>query len=162
MKTLIVFLCLSTCAVAQKMHVKVLERSFDGTPYTRLVPGIVLNNGNATANCSAYGNVANCSGASNGSSIILPPHEVSGVMAHRQMLLLLPDGRRVGVYCDDHLKGAKIHYCHNPGTDELEAKFSGQKVKLTWRLGWDAKRKDSETYIVGPVYPAPTSAPPKP
>jgi hypothetical protein len=162
MKSLLVFLCLSTCAVAQKMHVKVLGHSINETPYTRMVPGIVMNNGTASANCGAYGNTANCSGAGNGSSISLPAHEVSGTMTHIELLLLLPDGRRVGVYCNDHPKGAKMHFCQNPGTDELEANFSGANVKLTWGVGLDGKKKASETYVVGRVYPAPASTPAKP
>jgi len=147
------------------MHVKVLEHRINGAAYTRVVPGIGLSNGNATANCGANGSVANCSATSNGTSIYLPPQVVSGMLEHIEMLLLLPDGRRVGVYCNDRTKlmqpltgPRRIQACKNPEVDELEADFSGKNVKLTWGVGLDGKKKESETYIVGPVYPAPTPA----
>jgi hypothetical protein len=155
---LLMMLCVP--AFAQKMHVKVVEHTIDGTPYTRVVPGIGLSNGNATANCGAYGSGANCSATSNGNSIYLPPQAVSGMMAHIQILLLLPDGRRVGVYCNDRviMLGPRTRPCKNPLVDEFEADFSGKNVKLTWGVGLDGKEKESETYTVGPVYPAPTPA----
>jgi len=81
------------------------------------------------------------------------------------MLLLLTDGRRVGVYCNDHiiLMGPRIHACKNPEVDEFEADFSsGEKVKLTWGVGLDGKKKVSEDYIVGKVFPASPPEPIKP
>ncbi len=162
MKTaVLLFLCCAS-AFAQKMHVKVLAHTVDGSSVMRVVPGMTLNNGNANANCVAYGNSANCSGAASGSSVSLPAHTQETTLAHIQMLLLLPDGRRVGVYCNDKDVGVlqqRIHACKNPETEELEANFSGKNVKLTWGVGLDGKKKESQTYIVGPIYPAPQSKP---
>lgn len=127
----------------------------------RTIPGIGLGNANVNANCATYGNLANCSGAASDNSVYLPAHTQELTLAHIQMLLLLPDGRRVGVYCNDHPpKGRplQIHVCKNPEVDEFEANFSGEKVKLTWGVGLDGQKKESETYIVGPVYPAPVSS----
>lgn len=155
-------LLLCVPAFGQKMHVKVLEHTVDGRSYTRVVPGVVINNGNANANCGAYGNTANCSGASSGTTISAPAHRQEGMLAHIQMLLLLPDGRRVGVYCNDKDVGVlqqRIHACKNPEVDEFEADFSGKNVKLTWGVGLDGKKKESQIYIVGPVYPTPAAKP---
>lgn len=161
---LALLLLLTVPVTAQKMHVKVIEHSVDGKQFTRLIPGIGLSNGSATANCGAYGNTANCSATSAGNSVYLPAHTIELSMAHIQMLLLLPDGRRVGVFCNDHFGSfaqSRLHTCKNPEVAELDADFSGDKVKLTWGVGLDGKKKESETYTVGPVYPAPT-APAKP
>ena len=155
-------LLLCVPAFGQKMHVKVLEHTIDGRSVTRVVPGIVMNNGNASANCGAYGNTANCSGSSNGTSVSVPAHTISGTMAHIEMLLLLPEGRRVGVYCNDKDVGVlqqRIHACKNPEVAEFDADSSGKNVKLTWGVGLDGKKKESQTYIVGPVFPAPTAKP---
>jgi hypothetical protein len=154
-------------AAAQKLHVKVLAHTVDGKSVMRVVPGVNLSSGNANANCAAYGNSANCSSGASGNTVSIPARTQEVTMAHIQMLLLLPDGRRVGVYCNDHARpGAPLytHYCKNPEVDEFEANFSGDKVKLTWGVGLDGKKKVSEAYVVGPVYPAPTEPtdPPKP
>jgi hypothetical protein len=161
MKTLVLLLlCLPACA--QKMHVKVVAHTVDGRSVMRVIPGMTLNNGNANANCGSYGNSVNCSGTTSGNSVSLPSRTQETTLAHIQMLLLLPDGRRVGVYCNDKDVGLlqqRIHACKNPETDELEANFSGKNVKLTWGVGLDGKKKESQTYIVGPVYPAPAAQP---
>jgi hypothetical protein len=154
---LVVCLPIAAPTFAQKMHVKVLTHTVDGTSVVRFVPGIGISNGAANANCAAYGNSANCSGTAAGSSIYVPAHTQDLTLSHIQMLLLLPDGRRVGVSCNDHAVGlakARIHACKNPEVDEFESDFSGDKVKLTWGVGLDGKKKESETYIVGPVFPA--------
>jgi len=152
MKALAVFLILCIPAFGQKMEVKVVRHFVDGHPYTRMVPGIGIGNANATANFNSYGATANGSA----SSIYMPPHTIGGSLNHIDMLLLLPDGRHVRVYCDDHFKGlaqVRVQYCKNPESDELGADFSGEKVKLTWGVGIDGKKKESQTFIVGKVFP---------
>ena len=131
MKTAALLLLCCLPAFAQKMHVKVLTHTVDGRSYTRTFPGLGSSKGNANANCGVYGNSANCSGAASGNSISVPAHTQGETLAHIQMLLLLPDGRRVGVYCNDKDVGelrVRIHACKNPETDEMEADFSGKNV----------------------------------
>jgi len=162
MRKFLAVMLLCVPVAAQKMHVKVAAQTIDGVPFTRYVPGIGLNNGNASANCAVYGNTANCSGSSTGSSIYLPSHTVSGSLRHVEMLLLLPDGRSTVVYCNDHLWGltqAHLAACKNPEVDGVDADFSGDKVKLTWGVGLDGKKKESQTFIIGKVFPAPIPAP---
>lgn len=151
MKTIALVLCLlSSCAFGQKMSVKVLNHTDNGIPYRRFVPGMIFGRSNATA----YGNSASVSG----SAVGMPAHEIEGVLKNIELLLKLPDGRTVKVSCTDHKKIGmdpnRIHFCKEPQTDELEANFSGAKVKLTWGVGIDGKKKESDTYMVGPVYPA--------
>jgi hypothetical protein len=157
MKALLLLL-ICVPAVAQKLHVKVLEHSVNGTPFTKFVPGVSYSNGTTQANVNSYGNTATGTATSSGTSIYTPPHTVQVVVGHVDMVLLLPDGRRVAVSCDDHFWGltqAHQHYCKNPEVDEFEADFSGDKVKLKWGIGIDGKKTESETYRVGKVYPAP-------
>ncbi len=47
--------------------------------------------------------------------------------------------------------------CKNPTVDELEANFSGDKVKLTWVAGMGGKKKDSEMFTILRIFPDPTS-----
>ena len=75
------------------------------------------------------------------------------------MTLLLPDGRRVDVGCEDRPRGLtkfSRHSCKNPTADELEANFSGDKVKLSWREDGGGKKRECETFLVLRVLPAPT------
>ena len=150
---LLLLLCVP--AVAQKLHVKIDKRRVNGVPFTRYVPGIGLSNGSATVN----GNTANASG----SSIYAPPHTVEGSLTNIELLLLLPDGRSAAVFCGTHFSGlyqSRRHDCKYPEVDELEADFSGEKVKLTWGVGLDGKKKVSETYLIQKVYPATEPAKP--
>ena len=112
-------------AFGQKMRVKLLMKTVDGKTYTRVVPGIGSSNSNANVNCGGY---AGCSGTASGSSVYMPAHTQEVDLNHTEMLLLLPDGRRVGVYCNDHTVGlTRFHNCKKPEVDEFEADFSGPK-----------------------------------
>ena len=161
LKHLAIVVLLCAPAVAQKLHVKVARHSVDGVPFTAYLPGFGMNNGNATA----AGTSTTASATSSGSSVYLPAHTVSGVLAHIEMTLMLPDGRSVEVTCDDHFgkfAQSRRYNCKNPIADELDADFSGDKVKLTWGVGLDGKKKESETYFVGKVMPTPLTSPQKP
>jgi hypothetical protein len=94
----VLLLCLPSAA--QKIHVKVVSHTVNAQSYTRLVPGIGLASGNANANCIG----GNCNASSFGNSIYLPAHTMSRTFNHIEMLLLLPDGRRVEVFCYDHAR----------------------------------------------------------
>jgi len=151
MKTLLLaLLLLSSCAFGQKLHVKIISHRIAGQEYSRYVPGIGFNNGNATANCGAYGNNVNCSGAASGHSIYMPAHVVNDYVRDIDMVLLLPDGRKAFVGCQDRLRTAwkRPHLCKNPTADEAEADFSGEKVKLKWGVGIDGKKTKSETFTI--------------
>jgi hypothetical protein len=146
MKTLALLLLLCAPAFAEKMAVKVIAHSIDGKEYTRVVPGFAAGDGNALANSYST------------SSIYAPARAVQDSLTDIVMTLLLPDGRKIFVGCEDHSRGlSKRHNCKNPTTDTLEADFSGDNVKLRWAADIDGKKKDSETFTILKILPAPTS-----
>jgi hypothetical protein len=148
MKTLALLLFLCSPAFAEKVNVKVVEHTVGGTEYTQPLPDVSLGNGSESADSYSTSSV-----------YVPPPHSVQNSLTDILMTLLLPDGRRVLVGCEDHLSGltkANRHNCKNPTADELEANFSGDKVKLSWVAGFGGKKKDSETFMIVKVLPSPT------
>jgi hypothetical protein len=148
MKTLALLLLLCSPAFAEKVNVKVVEHTVGGTEYTQPVPSVSSGNGSEPADSYST------------SWVYVPPHSVQNSLTDILMTLLLPDGRRVLVGCEDHLSGltkANRHNCKNPTADELEANFSGDKVKLSWVAGLGGKKKDSETFMIVKVLPSPTN-----
>jgi hypothetical protein len=158
---LLLLTALSSPALAEKMNVKVIKHSVGGAEFAK--PESVLSGGgSASTNCSTYSNAANCfsSSSTSSSTLYVPPETGQVSVSDIVMTLLLPDGRKIDVGCEDHLGGstkANRHDCKNPTVDNLEANFSGSKVKLTWVAGFGGK-KESQTFIVLQVLPAPTSA----
>jgi hypothetical protein len=148
MKTLALLLLLCSPAFAEKMNVKVVDHTVGGTEYTQPLPGVSSGNGSSSADSYST------------NSFYVPPHSVQNSLTDILMTLLLPDGRRVLVGCEDHLSGltkANRHNCKNPTADELEANFSGDKVKLSWVAEFGGKKKDSETFMIVKVLPSPTN-----
>jgi hypothetical protein len=64
----------------------------------------------------------------------------------------LPDGRIALVNCvSRHSTGGNYinrHSCGMPMTQHAEADFNGQSAKLSWPVGSDGNKTDSETYRV--------------
>jgi hypothetical protein len=148
MKTLALLLLLCSTALAEKVNVKVVEHTVGGTEYTQPVPAVSSRDGSESADSYST------------SWVYVPPHSVQNSLTDILMTLLLPDGRRVLVGCEDHLSGltkANRHNCKNPTADELEANFSGDKVKLSWVAVLGGKKKDSETFLIVKVLPSPTN-----
>jgi hypothetical protein len=154
------FLCLS--ASAEKMNVKVIQHTVGSSAFTQFRPGFSTVNSSASANCAAYGNSASCAGTGSTSGFSVPSRTVQGSLSDIFMTLLLPDGRTVDVACQDHFWGLSNnrHNCKNPMTDDLEADFSGDKVKLHWVAGIGGKKKDSETFSIMKIFPATAQAKP--
>ncbi len=161
MKTLALLLCLcSAVAVAEKMTVEVIAHTVGGSPYTQSAPGMAGSNGGSSATCGADGS-ANCAGSSSTSSVFLPTRPDRATLTDIVMTLLLPDGRRVDVGCEDRPGGfikRRGHNCKNPTVTRLEADFSADKVKLTWSADGGGKKKDSETFTVLRILPASTAS----
>ena len=134
MKTLAALLLLTTSAFAEKMHVKVIRHDVDDKPSTQSSQGV------ASGNASTYV-------SSSTSSIFMPAHVADESITAITRTMLLPDGRKVAVGCQDHLSGLrKKHNCKNPWTENLEAQFEGEKVKLSWLAELGTNKKESETY----------------
>jgi hypothetical protein len=148
---------LASPAFAEKMNVRVLRHTVGDTDYTK-----IPDDGSSFANCDAYASTANCRGSSSTSTVSSPPQTAAGSLTDVLMTLLLPDGRTIDVGCEDHLRGltnAHRHNCKNPTTNDLEANFSGDKVKLTWVAEIGGKKKDSGRFTIIRIVPAPTSTP---
>jgi hypothetical protein len=148
MKTIALLLLLCAPAFAEKMAVKVIAHSIDGKEYTRIVPGFAAGDGNALANSYST------------SSVYAPAQAVQDSPTDIVMTLLLPDGRKIFVGCEVHFSGlskTNRHNCKNPTADTLEADFSRDNVKLRWAADIDGKKKDSETFTILKILPAPTS-----
>src|SRR5271154_1812906 len=162
MKVLLCLLILASPAFAEKMNVRVLRHAIGGTDYTRIIPGVVPDDGSSFGNCGAYASTADCHGSSSTSTVSSPPHAAAGSVTDVLMTLLLPDGRTIDVGCEDHLRGltnARRHDCKNPTTNDLEANFSGDKVKLTWVAEIGGKKKDSQMFTILRIVPTSTSTP---
>jgi hypothetical protein len=147
MRTLLCLFLLCAVASAEKLNVKVIDHHIGEEGSTKSAPG---GDANASAGCGAAGNAANCSSSSSGDSLYARDHEVPGSPNDIVMTLLLPDGRKVVVGCEDHLRGlakGHRHNCKSPMGNEMEANFSGSKAKLTWAVG-NGKKKDSETFLI--------------
>ena len=164
MKLFLCLLILASAAFAEKMNVRVLRHTVGDTDYTKIVSGLVSDDGSSFANCDAYASTANCHGSSSTSTVSSPPQTAAASLTDVLMTLLLPDGRTIDVGCEDHLSGltnARRHDCKNPTTNDLEANFSGDKVKLTWVAGIGRKKKDSGIFTILRIVPAaiPTPTP---
>lgn len=148
--------------MGQKMHVTIVGRSDSSHAYHGTVPGQSTTDTRGSADCTAYGNTANCSATSTSSTTYMPPRAVEYSVAGSMLRLLLPDGRMVDVACESKYQ-LKFDYvnrrsCRVPTTTQAEANFSGKHVKLEWIVSLDGKKKNSETYNIEIIYPAPSAA----
>jgi hypothetical protein len=146
-------------AFGQKMDVKIIQRQSGETDYSYVVPGHFSSNSNGSANCSAYGNTADCFASSTTNGYVAPPREVSYSVTGATFSLLLPDGRVAIVNCVSKFKermagpAGNHRSCRTPLVDNIEADFKGKKAKLYWPVSLDGKKFESETYKILAVLP---------
>lgn len=146
MRTLLCLFLLCSFAAAETLNVKVIDHHVgeDGDIKPASAP-------NASAGCGAYGNAAICSSSSSDDSLYAPTHDLQPSPTDIVITLLLPDGRKVVVGCEDRLQALAKHHrhsCKNPMGNDIVANFSGSKAKLTWPVGFNSKKKESETFII--------------
>jgi hypothetical protein len=112
----------------------------------------LFSQSNASANCFAAGNSANCSGSSTTTGSFTPPRPISYDVRGATFTLQLPDGRLVIVNCESKYKprGDFINRrsCRTPLVDDIEAEFDGDNAKLSWNVSIDGKKNESETYKI--------------
>jgi hypothetical protein len=138
-------------ATAQKFAVKIVDRQVSDTTYTYMVPGSVLTNSAATANCFGTQSVG-CSASDTTATTVLPPRSGAYNVRGATFTLLLPDRRVVVVNCESKYQ-LKFDYvnrrsCRIPLVDEIEAEFKGSDAKLRWVVSLDGKKTESETYKI--------------
>lgn len=140
-------------ASAQKVEVSVLYRQDSDVLYHAVVPGYSGPNADVTGACTLDPDPANCPDPKQ------IKNEVATPLIGTTLSLGLPDGRIAVVNCIDRhsANGNYInrHSCGMPLTPRAEAEFSGQSAKLSWSVGQDGKKTESETYRVVAVLAKP-------
>jgi len=138
---------------ATKLDVTVIDRQDSESGYSYIVPATAMASSTADASCSGTAANVNCSGSSRtsttGTPVLVGSYSVRGAT----LSLRLPDGRVAVVNCEskaNHTEwtGNAIRSCRIPSTDRLKAEFNGEKAKLTWTVGIDDKKTQSETYRI--------------
>jgi hypothetical protein len=131
---------------AQKIEVSVLYRQESDVLYHAVVPGYSGPNADVTGACTLDPDPANCPDPSQTKS------EVATPLIGTTLSLGLPDGRIAVVNCIDRhsAKGNYVnrHTCGMPLTQRAEAEFTGENAKLSWIVGADRQKIESETYRV--------------
>jgi hypothetical protein len=142
-------------ASAQKVQVSVLYRQDSDAIYRAIVPGYSGPNADVTGACLLDPDPVNC-----------PDSDQTGpanyILAGATLSLGLPDGRIAVVNCVNRYS-AKGNYvnrrsCGMPMVDRVEAEFNGKRARLTWRVGPDGKKTESETYKVVALLAKPTES----
>lgn len=140
--------------LAQNMRVTVVNRAGTETGFSRHIPGTSNSDSSGSAYCAS----GNCSANISSQSTYSDPHEESTSVNGSQLVLLLPDGRKAVIACDykrtiHSVTG--LRDCRVPPIDQIDAAFSGNKVKLSWSVSLDGKKKETETYKMVSVIAAP-------
>ena len=146
----------SGSAAAQKVPVNVLYRQDSDIVYHAVIPGYSGPNADVTGACTLDPDPANCPDASQiADAKGTPTYLLSGTT----LSLGLPDGRIALVNCVSR-HSANGNYinrrsCAMPLSERAEAEFAGQNAKLSWTVGSDSRKTESENYKVVAVLPKP-------
>lgn len=145
------------CARAEKVDASVLYRQDSDVAYHAVIPGYSGPNADITGACTLDPDPANCPAPSKTSG------EPTYTLIGTTLSLGLPDGRIAVVNCIDRHseKGNYInrHTCGMPLSQHVEADINGQNAKLTWRVGPDGKKTESENYKVVALLSRPAQQP---
>jgi len=135
-------------ASAQKVEASVLYRQDSDNRYIAIIPGYTGPESDITGACLLDPDPANCPQMDANGANGTPTYLVVGTT----LSLLLPDGRVALVNCQNRYssKGEYINRrnCGMPMVKQVEADFAGQTAKLTWPVGTDGKKSETETYKV--------------
>jgi hypothetical protein len=135
-------------ASAQKVEASVLYRQDSDNRYIAVVPGYSGPDADITGACMLDPDPANCPPVNATSENGSPNYLLVGTT----LSLLLPDGRVALVNCQNRYssKGNSINRrsCGMPMVPRVEAEITGPIAKLTWAIGTDGKKTESETYKV--------------
>lgn len=133
-------------ASAQKLDAMVLYRQDSDVAYIAYVPGYSSPQADITGACTLDPDPANCPNPN------AAPGDVNLTVVGTTLSLGLPDGRVAVLNCVNRYssKGTSINRrsCGMPLVQHVEADFDGRKAKLTWPVGQDGKKTESETYKV--------------
>lgn len=150
------FLISAVSAAAQKVPVNILYRQDSDIVYHAVIPGYSGPNADVTGACTLDPDPANCPDPNQSADAKgTPTYLLSGTT----LSLRLPDGRIALVNCVSR-HSANGNYinrrsCGIPLSERAEAEFVGQNAKLSWTLGTDSRKVESETYRVVAVLAKP-------
>jgi len=133
-------------ARAQKIEASVLYRQASDVAYHAVIPGYSGPNADITGACTLDPDPANCPSPSSSSG------EPTYTLIGTTLSLGLPDGRIALVNCIDR-HSAKGNYinrqsCGMPLGERVDVEFTGHSAKLTWLVGPEGKKAESQTYKV--------------
>lgn len=146
-------------SAAQKVKVKIVDRSDSESSYTYVVPQHIQSGSSSNVNCTAYPNSVGCAGTTSTTATVSPSYVGSFSVRGATYSLLLSDGRVAVVNCEikrNHTQwnGQAWRSCRMPIVDDIEVEFNGSNAKLFWPVSIDGKKLESETYkIVGILKP---------
>lgn len=133
---------------AQKVEASVLYRQDSDNQYIAVVPGYSGPASDITGACLLDPDPANCPSVNATSENGNPNYMLVGTT----LSLLLPDGRVALVNCQNRYSskgnGINRRSCGMPMVPRVEADITGQVAKLTWAVGTDGKKMETETYKV--------------
>lgn len=136
-------------ASAEKVQVNVLYRQDSDVVYHAVIPGYSGPNADITGACTLDPDPANCPADTQANAT---SGEVNYTVVGTTLSLGLPDGRVAVVNCVNRYS-AKGNYinrrsCGMPMVERVDAEFNGKIAKLTWPVGPNGKKIESETYKV--------------
>lgn len=135
-------------AAAQKVSASVLYRQDSDVLYHAVVPGYSGPNADITGACTLDPDPANCPDPQAGDAKGTPSYMLMGTT----LSLGLPDGRIALLNCVSRhsANGNYInrHSCGMPLTERVDAEITGQSARLSWMIGQNGKKTESETYRV--------------
>jgi hypothetical protein len=136
------------------LDVVVVDRQDNASTYTYVVPGYSNSSSNTSANCSAIGSTANCSGQVSTTSTSTTGFSGSYEVQGATLSLMLPDRRIVVVNCASKINWTEwsnpgmYRSCRIPLVNKIQAKFAGDKAKIGWPVSIDGKKMQQETYKI--------------
>jgi hypothetical protein len=140
---LLLLFCLPS--LAQRMKVRIIQRSSSETTYNYVVPG--FSNSNASGSLNCYGST--CYGSTRSSGTSTSGYAGSYAVSGATFSLALPDGRVAVVNCDSKGWGRRHRRsCRTPLVNDIEADFKGKDAKLIWPVSLDGRKTESETYKI--------------
>jgi hypothetical protein len=93
----------------------------------------------------------------NCSAVSIPAGQKGYTVRGYAIALLLPDKRIVVATCSQKLNWTDwsspttYRSCRHPLTNDLDAEFDGENVKLSWPVSIDGKKMKSETYKIAGI-----------
>jgi hypothetical protein len=139
---------LPTQCKKEQVKVRMLDQKESDGEYAVSYPGY------QQSNCGVY--VYGNQGQVNCTTVSAPGGQIGYTVRGYALTLLLPDKRIVIAGCEKKTNWTEFsanwyRSCRHPITNELDAEFEGDHVKLSWSVSLDGRKMKSETYKIAGV-----------